>query len=382
MRTVVYNLNSIRPPITGIGRYAIELIRTGLRSGHDIHAFVEGEIQGGQNLVDALELLDVIQLQHNLRAKQLIGRLPYTRQIYRKLQFTAYSRKLKQADITHFISHDLNYSDPKANVVTAYDVSHIICPETHPKHRVRFLHKYFNEIKCNGSQIVTISQHVKDELISHYHLSPDRVTVTHLAADSAFRPRCKRACQGFLSNTHLEHKQFVLCLATREPRKNLASCIKAYANLPSRLRNQFPLAIAGPTGWKAQDLNRQINYLEARGEIVNLGFVDQSELPLLYSSAAVFMFPSLYEGFGLPLLEAMQSGCASITSANGALAEVSNHAAIQIDPVDIDSLTNSLAYLLENPDHRVRLEQSGIERAGDFSWKNTVERTFKVYESI
>lgn len=382
MRPIIYNLNSIRAPITGIGRYAIELITAARKASLPVSAFTHGRLLDKHELDVALAELDSKTSQNVGRWRGWLGTLPYTRDLYRWRQQRSFEQARSVIRLDEAIQHDINYSNAHAEVVTIYDLSHIICPETHPKHRVKFLHRYFNELLKFKPQILTISNQVKAEILEQYNLDPKQVSVTRLAADPLFKPRPSAECQSVLDVHKLSFKKFILCLGTREPRKNLKTVLKAYSQLPSHLKSEYPIAIAGPKGWKNDEVEQAILRLRDSGELIDLGFVAQNDLPALYSAAAVFVFPSLYEGFGLPLLEAMQSGCACITSNYGALAEVASDSASLVDPLDHEQITHELIKLLENVDYRQHLSTQAIHRASKFTWTNTAKQTFEAYASL
>jgi alpha-1,3-rhamnosyl/mannosyltransferase len=140
--------------------------------------------------------------------------------------------------------------------------------------------------------------------------------------------------------------------------------------------------MVGPLGWKSTALEKRMRQLNDLGVVKQLGFVAQKKLPMLYSGATAFVYPSLYEGFGLPLLEAMQSGCPCITSNTGALAEVSNGSAIQVDPQKSDDIAQQLNLLLHDPDLRSYYANSGQQRASNFTWAKTALKTCEIYDSL
>jgi alpha-1,3-rhamnosyl/mannosyltransferase len=158
--------------------------------------------------------------------------------------------------------------------------------------------------------------------------------------------------------------------------------LNAYQRLDKQVQQEFPLVMVGPLGWKSSVLEKRIAELNDLGVVRQLGFVAQNDLPFLYAGAAAFVYPSLYEGFGLPLLEAMQSGCPCITSNTGALAEVSNGSAIQVDPQKSDDIAQQLNLLLHGPDLRSYYANSGQQRASDFTWAKTASQTCKIYDSL
>lgn len=401
MRPIIYNLNSIRPPLTGIGRYSVELLRELLIQRPNITVIKNGERHSGKDLSILLDKLDSFSITGQRgslinannsasRVRKTIGNIPLSRSIYRALdtlRFAKASRSFAKLNTAH---HDLNYSlNPKTsnnlkriNVSTIYDLSNRICPETHPKHRVQYLNRYFSNLRASESQIITISNSVKSELVEYYGIAESRIHVTHLAADERFHLRSIDDCHPTLEAYNLKYKKYVLCVATLEPRKNLSRVLDAYEALSKETQKEFPLVMAGTPGWKSAALEDRIGRLHHSGLIKKLEFVQQSSLPFLYAGAAAFIYPSLYEGFGLPLLEAMQSGCPCITSNTGALAEVSGEHAIQVDPLQSDDIAHQLNRLLREPDLNYYYSMSGQQRAKDFTWSKTAQMTSEIYDSL
>ncbi|RBP51002.1 glycosyltransferase family 4 protein [Arenicella xantha] len=378
----IYNLNSIRPPITGVGRYTLELINGQLTQNQPVVAVYQGKLYQGQTLKRLTKSLLETTISTNGNLRKLIGSLPFSRDIYHHLKKAEFRRIRSRIEPKPLIEHDVNYANPNADVITLFDTSHINARSSHPRHRVTFLDRYFKQLLANQRSIITISEAVKQELITHCSIEPERIHVTPLAADANYHPRTESSCSQRLISYGINYHQYVLSLATVEPRKNLSRSIDAYLNLPPATRQQFPLVIAGAPGWKSSSLMTRINLLAEQGEITYLGYVSERDLPFLYAGSTVFLYPSLYEGFGLPLLEAMQSGSACVTSNSGALAEVSNGAALEVDPTNVIDITTAISTLLTNPESNAQHRQLAIDRANHFSWSHTVELTRAVYESI
>jgi alpha-1,3-rhamnosyl/mannosyltransferase len=167
-----------------------------------------------------------------------------------------------------------------------------------------------------------------------------------------------------------------------EPRKNLAAAIRAFGALSERVRGATPLVIAGQRGWLSREIESLIHTGEAAGWLRFLGFVPQEELPVIYAGARLFVYPSRYEGFGLPVVEAMASGVPVITSSVSCLPEIAGDAADLVHPDDTDGLRISMERLLEDEGRRVELRARGIERAKRFSWQRCAEETVAVYRRV
>ncbi len=396
MKPVLYKLSGIRAPLTGIGRYSLELIRSSSKQERKLLAFKQGKLLEGQHLLQELANLESVSLPtHNTdklnsrKLRSIVGNIPFSRQFYRALDNLRFEKATASLRDRSVIYHDLNYSlnqaltsTTRSSVSTVYDLSNIVCPQTHPRHRVDYLNSYLEKLSKTDAQIITISNAVKSDLIEHYSIESDRISVTHLAADKQFRPRSEIECTEVLDAHSLYYKKYVLCVATLEPRKNLLSVINAYEGLDPHLQNEYPLAMVGPFGWKSAPLEKKLAKLNEAGVIRHLGFVSQLDLPTLYSGASAFLYPSLYEGFGLPLLEAMKSGCACITSNEGALAEISSNSAIEVNALEHDDIGHHLNRLLQDPKLNSYHVSLGLERAKSFSWRQTASKTADVYDRL
>ncbi|MEO0368726.1 MAG: glycosyltransferase family 1 protein [Pseudomonadota bacterium] len=382
MRTVIYNIGPIRRPITGIGRYALELIKLSAPSEQDIKVFTPYGLVDSSSFSHLADALDEPVKNPTIDWRQYLAALPLSRPIYRRLQHHRFTQALNATLVENPLFHDISYSgypNVKPDITTVFDLSHVQYPETHPSHRVKFLNWYFSALAADDCVIVTISESVKTELIENYGISSKRIFVTPLAADNSFKPRSGALCETTLKKYGLSYGKFVLGVGTLEPRKNWRNIIAAHKSLPLELQQQYPLVLVGSHGWKNQALYSELNNAH---HVRLLNFVPQADLPFLYSGASVFTYASLYEGFGLPLLEAMQSGIPAITSNNGALSELAGTSAMQVDALDLEALTAAMEDLLNDKERRAQLAKQGTIRAKDFSWQKTADLTHQVYEQI
>lgn len=385
MKSVIYNLDTIRPPLTGIGRYAWELSRGGVKNDLPVAAYCDGKILRGESLATWLHDKQKIQFDPKSRYRQWGGYIPFLRSFYRARQATDFTTASREFNASNSVYHNLAYganNARRADITTIFDLSHKLVAKTHPRHRVAYLSNFFRYLQSSDEPIITISESVKDELCDHYDMDPNRIFVTHLAADKIFRKRSATECENTLNRHGLNFRAFLLCVGTLEPRKNLQGVLDAFTQLSPQFQKQFPLVIVGPPGWKSTKLEQRIEKLQSQGVVKRLGFVSDEQLSHLLSAAQLFLYPSLYEGFGLPLLEAMQCGCPCITSATGALNEVADTAALQVDPRDQEQIANAILHLVEHPNTAHQLRRAGIQRAAQFSWQNTVDQTWQIYASI
>jgi alpha-1,3-rhamnosyl/mannosyltransferase len=219
---------------------------------------------------------------------------------------------------------------------------------------------------------MAISEATRRDLVEHYPAAADKTTVVPLAADDRFRP-------GDAARHPGPDGPFVLVVGTLEPRKNLPRLIEAFAGLDPALRERYRLVLAGANGWQTDETFASI--AEHENEITTLGYVSDDDLAALYRAAELVCYPSLYEGFGLPVLEAMQSGTAVLTSSTSSMPEVGGDAARYVDPLDVDDIRAGLEQLLADADERERLARLGRERSESFSWERTARETLALLEA-
>lgn len=390
MKRAIFNLSSIRAPLTGIGRYSVELLSRLIHSGYPVTAIYNGTLYCEDSLVELIDGLDVVENDTASTVsnwRRHVGRMPFSRQLYRSLDKKKFQRKLQQITEQHLV-HDINFTwsaSPLKNtpdVSTVFDLSFLHHANTHPSNRVHYLRGYLTKLQKSDCQIITISDSIKQELVEHHGVDCRRVHVTQLAADAQFQPMIELDCASVLKQYGLYYKQYVLCVGTLEPRKNLTTVLDAFEAMDASLQHAFPLVVVGALGWKAGKLSERLNSLQQKGVAMKLGFVPQSQLPKLYAAAAIFAYPSLYEGFGLPVLEAMQSGCPVITSNSGALAEVAGQAAVTIKPESVPELEVAMSKLLQDNAQQKQYSDAGRKRAKKFSWQQTVDQTTKVYHAL
>jgi glycosyltransferase involved in cell wall biosynthesis len=265
-------------------------------------------------------------------------------------------------------------------VITVYDITPILYPETHKISRI-FMHKYFfSPILKSSDKIISISENTKRDIIKHFKIPEDKIKVIPLAANENFRKLDENETSKIKSKYNINFP-FILYVGTLEPRKNIPNLLNAFYKIKKQ-GIAHKLVIAGGKGWKYKEIFETIEKLNLQNDVIFTGYVPDEDLPGLYNAADLFVYPSLYEGFGLPPLEAMQCGTPVITSNTSSLPEVVGDAGIMVNPHDIGELANKMYEVLTNKDLRKELSKKGIERAKLFSWKKCAEETLKVYESL
>jgi glycosyltransferase involved in cell wall biosynthesis len=291
---------------------------------------------------------------------------------------------LGRVDVVHSTSFSAPrfYNRRKRLVMTIYDLSFLVYPEFHLPENVKHALLGTREAIARADALITISHHSRRDLLERLGVAEDRVTVTHLAASPHYiRVDDPQQIARVRERYHLP-AHFILFVGSLEPRKNVRRLIQAYAKLPTSLQHEVHLVIAGGKGWLNTDVYLTVHQLGLEGRVQFVGYVEENDLPSVYSLATVFAYPSLYEGFGLPVLEAMQCGVPVLTSNVSALPEVAGEAALLVSPTEVEEIAEGLACLLEDADLRVEFQARGYRRAREFSWERCARETLAVYRSV
>ncbi len=274
----------------------------------------------------------------------------------------------------------MQFSGP--TILTIFDLSFLYFPEAHPIERIRYLDRHFYSGLSGVTHFITISESVKREMVEHLSLPHDKITAIPLGVEDSFNPISLDQLCPVMNKYGLKSKSYILYVGTLEPRKNILNLLRAYSMLPLALRAVYPLVLAGEMGWLMEKLNLEIERLKIQRTVIKTGYVPSEDLPFLYSGATIFVYPSLYEGFGLPLLEAMACGVPVVTSSVSSLPEVVGDAGVLVHPDDIESMSKEIHDLLGNKSRRQTLMTRGLERAKSFTWERCATETLEVYDVV
>lgn len=265
-------------------------------------------------------------------------------------------------------------------VLSVHDVSYKLFPRYFSP-RVRLLLALLVGSSIHRARrVIAISENTRRDIIRFYGVDPERVIVTPLAASPDFRPQSAEEIMRVRSAYDLPG-DYILAVGNKQPRKNLRRLIRAFAALAPRYPD-LTLAIAGQSGWQGSQVEAEVVRCGLVRRVWFTGYVPDADLPALYGGATVFCYPSLYEGFGLPPLEAMGCGVATVTSNTSSLPEVVGDAALTVDPTSGRELAVALDTLLGDPLKRAEYAKRGLERAAQFSWDRTARLTLDAYEAV
>jgi glycosyltransferase involved in cell wall biosynthesis len=354
-------VDALGPQLSGIGRYVRELFgRLQCEPGIErVNFFANGQfIRNPEPLIYGGRTHGRVRLPRWLRR----------RRVHRRLRDS--------------LIHGPNYFLPpeaENGIITVHDLSVFRYPETHPADRVKRFERQFESSLRRAAHVITDSETVRSELIEQFSLSASSVSAIALGVDSSFRPIDCRELLPAIAEWGLEPGGYGLSVAAFEPRKKILELIAAWSRLPPRLRERHPLVLAGAPGWRNEELHRAISNARSEGWLKYLGYVDEALLPKLYAGARLFVYPSIYEGFGLPPIEAMASGVPALVADRSCLPEVCGEAAAYVDPDDSTALTSAIQLCLEDEGWRREAAVRGLDRAAQFTWDGCVSETVSVY---
>jgi alpha-1,3-rhamnosyl/mannosyltransferase len=370
------NARPLRKPVTGISRYLGGLMREVERDDRFApHYFYS--THWGEGLDRAPGRL----LGPNLMRRT--GLLRTVEPLLRAVERHNFAAGLRRGDFAFYFEPSyLPFRTTLPTVITVHDLSHLRHPETHPAARVRQYERELPAAIARAACILTPSAFTRREVIEVFGVPPERVVATPLGVDASFFPRDRDGTAAVLGPLALTHRRYFLAVGTLEPRKNLTTTLDAHARLPQRVRADYPLVVAGMSGWLNEAISRRLEAARARGEVRLLGHVGDEQLPLLYAGATMLAYPSLYEGFGLPPLEAMASGIPVAVSDRASLPEVVGDAAILVEPHDVEGLTTAMLRIVEHQAFADDLAARGIARAKTFTWARCAALTMECWEQV
>jgi glycosyltransferase involved in cell wall biosynthesis len=281
--------------------------------------------------------------------------------------------------------HGTNYEIPMWNecptVLSIHDLSLLLYPETHLRYLVRRARFRLPLMARFATKVITATECVKREIVEHLQVDPSKIAVTPYAPRRSFRPLDKPDTEQTRARLGIE-ETFILFVGTIEPRKNLITLLRAFAEVLQNTDLRPQLVIAGQKGWLIDEIASYVNSGNLRDRIVFTGYITDRDLRALYSSCAVCVYPSLYEGFGFPPLEAMSCGAPVIASDIPVLREVTGDAAVRVPPLDVEKMAGSIAEMLGDEAKRAYFSEAGLNWARRFTWEKTAQLTLDIYRDV
>lgn len=375
---VILSVDSIKFPLTGIGRYNFELAKQlQLKDDLELLFFANGKFRDNLPTVERQKPSMSALLRNQLRKNNLAIRANQL--------FSGIRNHYSLQDHEDAIFHGPGFYLPQfkgTSVATFHDLSIFTHVQYHPPERVHYMQRELSLTLQRASMLITDSEYTRQELASYFDYPLEKVRSVSLACSDDFHPREAIDTISALTRLGLFHGGYTLYVGTIEPRKNIETLLDAYSLIPAAVRKRWPLVLAGYHGWQSEHLHERIKAAENAGWVHYLGYVAYEDLPYLFAGASLFFFPSRYEGFGLPVLEAMASGVPVVCSNTSSLPEVAGDAALMFDPEDVDTLSRLILIGLEDEAWRKIAIEKGLIQASTFSWQRCAEETISVYREL
>lgn len=379
---IAIDVRPICSQLSGIGRYTSELV-TAIHAEKSEHTFFLYGCRGTRQFTPITNNMD------EARLKEVFGltsgfRVPFP---FRKInrvtsEFVAKQRRKPRIDAFLWTDYLGEFSPDYKSLITIHDMSHHYYPQhVFPGHEVD-LQESLQIHAIRADLILCMSENTKRDVVNILQVPEEKVWVTYNGVSRVF---CVNRDENLLSDLRNRYglpNRFILFVGTIEPRKNLIKLIEAYHLLYLRDKIREPLVIVGGKGWKNEPLYELIRKLKIEDRIIFPGYVPDSDLPMLYNAATVFVYPSLYEGFGMPVVEAMACGVPVVTSNVSSLPEVAGDAAILVNPEDAEEIASGICNILTDDGIYKNLQERGFRQAGKFTWESCAKKTLEAISFV
>ena len=364
----------------GAGRYIINLVRNLLEIDNKNTYVLTGRYTSTEYLEIAYNLEKDFE---NNKIELKFYRTPQKKlDLWNRFKFPPLEFLGFKADILHCPDYLIPPTLNKNIVLTIHDLAFIRFPEFNFDW---FIKKYTGEVKKNAQiskKIIADSKSTKNDIVRFFKIDPAKVEVVYLAAANLFKKLLEKEKDISVLKKYKINKKYILSVGTIEPRKNFITLIKAFNLIKHNISNfDYKLVIAGQTGWKSEATYEEKEKSPYREDILFTGRVPDQDLVQIYNQAELFVYPSLFEGFGLPPLEAMSCGLPVIASDTSSLKEVIGDAGILVTAGDESKLKKQILHVLENEEIKEELKGKSLIRAKKFSWEETARKTLEIYHS-
>lgn len=383
---LLLSADTVRAPLGGIGRYTRELMQGLIRRSEvsELACWRDGALSRDQDCLRPVtaRLGRSAGGELSRRLKSWVREQPGAYVARNVLRRRALAKAIKGEafDLYHETAFvPARFDGPL--VTSVHDLSFSRYPQTHPQGRVAFLQDQLPGAIERSTHVLTLSEYVRREILETYSIGADRVTAVRLGVSPHFVPVRGDDLLQVLGRYGLRAQGYLLVVSTIEARKNLDLVLDALSCLPSDFLAVHPLVVVGAPGWRAEGTIKRLEELQRKGRVLRLGHVPEEDLPAIYSGAAVFAFMSRYEGYGLPVVEAMACGTPVISSAGTAMAEFDQQALSLVHPDDADGLAEQFQRLIEDKSVRAAQIEAGMQIALEQTWDRCADQTLSVYQT-
>lgn len=373
-----FDITALSMPRTGIGQYQYNLLQTlfkiDRKNNYHLYAF---------NLRDNAKYADLnFKTPHqnvSMKAHTIPQRL-----------ITAWWLAVRYPYLEHItepcdvyqISEICQQPTKKKTVAFIHDLTTIHFPKYHIVKNKLLYHFRFKNIKKHADAVLTNSNHTKEDIIKHLGIPAKKIHVTYFGTHERFKPVQDNAELMKVRAQYGIKNPYICYVGTIEPRKNIRNLLQAFKKLKDTKNIPHKLLLVGKDGWFFEEIYKAIGTLGLEDDVIRTGFVPDKDIPYLLSGSECFVYPSFYEGFGLPVLEALACGAPTVTSRISSLPEVGGDAVKYIEPNDPSDIAEKILEFIGSPDERRLYAERGIKRARQFSWERCAKQTLKVYQSL
>lgn len=366
---------------SGIGHYTYNLLKQLVRIAPE-HEYYLSDVFAGMGFYNMLRVKrDLANADRFLN----LFKIPFPFVTLSRLLLLCWSKlrgeatRIEQTDVFFGTNFRGIFDERLKTVITVHDMAHEYFPETiRDEETIAYLKKELPEAARRAHRIIAVSETTRSDVIRFLGIAPEKVRVVYNGVDEAFRPIDNPALLAAARERYRLPARFILFVGAIQPRKNILGVVEAYARICGEAGVPHDLVIAGGDGWKSEGLTERIAALGLEGKIHFTGYVADADLPLLYNLADLFVFPSFYEGFGLPVLEAMACGVPVVTSSTSSLPEIAGDAAVLVDPASPDEIGEAMRRLLTDHELKGRCREKGMEQARRFTWERCARETLAV----
>jgi glycosyltransferase involved in cell wall biosynthesis len=370
---ILLDARTVGKRFSGVGNYVLELVRALGRLDEDLHVHLC--VRGPSRLRDL-----------SLDARFRLLEAPFSHEnhplgdLWEDLVLPRRARSLG-VDVLHGPAFLIpTRATDAARVVTIHDLVAFTHPKTIPRKYALYMRWLIRRAVGATDRIITVSESVREDVIRRLKADPERVDCIRLGVSERFTPPDEEEVAR-VRRAHALHAPYLLFVGNLEPRKNLPGLVEAFRRVVARHDGPLDLAVAGQVAWKSDALLPAMRARDVSERVRALGYVPPEDLPALYAGAEVFVFPTFWEGFGLPVLEAMACGAPVVASRVASIPEVAGDAAVLVDPESPDSISEAILRVLTSPELRDGLRRQGRERAIAFTWEQTARATLTTYRA-
>lgn len=363
---------ALPPQPVGAGNYIIQLIRALAELGEETHYIVFAQPHGR-------ELIGLAE-QDSLRFELVNEMQPAERLMWEQTRFPNLLRS-SGVDLLHSLHYTMPLHHPVKQVVTLHDMTYFLYPALHTFSKRHFFRAFIRLSGKRADALLADSESTRQDAIRLAGIPAGKITTTPLGVTAEFAPLEDTAVLRRVAEKYQLPERFILFVGLLEPRKNVITLLRAFQEERAQLQGRR-LVIVGRKGWMYNQLQQIVDELNLGLDVHFTGYVDQADLPAVYNLADVFVYPSIYEGFGLPVLEAMACGTPVITTNVSSMPEITGDAGILVPPEDPSALGSALRSLLADPTRRQKVAKEGLERAATFTWRRTAQLTYAVYQRL